>query len=136
MPLPKRDDLKLPINSIEVLKQRYLLKDDNRNIIETPSELFRRVASCVATAENNFKSKFNREDVEEKFYQMMRSLEFMPNSPHPYECGNFFRAAFRLFCGSGGRYDGGIFKALKNMARIHQRGGRKRVARSLSRVSQ
>ncbi len=46
MPLPKRDDLKLPINSIEVLKQRYLLKDDNRNVIETPGELFRRVASC------------------------------------------------------------------------------------------
>jgi len=123
MPLPKKDDLKLPINSIEVLKQRYLLKDDNRNIIETPSELFRRVASCVAKAENNFKSKFNREDVEEKFYQMMRSLEFMPNSPTLMNAGTSLGQLSACFVVPVEDSMEGIFKALKNMARIHQTGG-------------
>src|SRR4030042_6027202 len=75
------DDLKLSVNTMEVLKRRYLLKDENQNIIETPSELFRRVASHVAKAEDNFKSVFKREDIEERFYQIMDSLQFMPNSP-------------------------------------------------------
>ena len=50
------DDLKLPVNAVEVLKRRYLLKDDQRQIIETPSELFRRVAHHVAQAEANYRS--------------------------------------------------------------------------------
>ena len=49
-----KDDLKLPINTVEVLKRRYLLKDENRRIMETPSELFRRVAHHVARAEANY----------------------------------------------------------------------------------
>lgn len=40
-------------NAQEVLKHRYLAKDDQRMIIETPEQLFRRVASCVAEAENH-----------------------------------------------------------------------------------
>jgi ribonucleoside-diphosphate reductase alpha chain len=123
MTLPKKDDLKLPINSIEVLKKRYLLKDDNRNIIETPSELFRRVASCVAKAENNFKSKFNCEDIEEKFYQMMRCLEFMPNSPTLMNAGTSLGQLSACFVVPVEDSMEGIFKALKNMARIHQTGG-------------
>ena len=118
-----KDDLKLPINSIEVLKKRYFLKDDNRNIIETPSELFRRVASCVAKAENNFKSKFNCEDVEEKFYQMMRCLEFMPNSPTLMNAGTSLGQLSACFVVPVEDSMEGIFKALKNMARIHQTGG-------------
>ena len=45
-----KDDLKLPVNALEVLRRRYLLKDESRRIVETPSELFRRVAHHVAQA--------------------------------------------------------------------------------------
>ncbi len=76
-----KDDLKLPVNTTEVLKKRYLLRNDQQNIIETPSKLFRRVAAHVALAEKEFKSSFSVPEAEEKFYQMMRNLEFMPNSP-------------------------------------------------------
>ena len=79
--LGQKDDLKLPINAMEVLKKRYLLKDDNRIVIETPTELFRRVAAHVARAEGRFKSTVTAEEAQERFYQMMRNLEFMPNSP-------------------------------------------------------
>ncbi|MQY56920.1 ribonucleoside-diphosphate reductase, adenosylcobalamin-dependent, partial [bacterium] len=55
-----RDDLKLPLNTLFVLKKRYLLKDDEKNIVETPRELFRRIAGCVSEGEANFKSKRNK----------------------------------------------------------------------------
>jgi ribonucleotide reductase alpha subunit len=55
-PLGLMDDLKLPINTIEVLRRRCLLKDGDRNVVETPSELFRRAASHIAQGEKNFKS--------------------------------------------------------------------------------
>jgi ribonucleoside-diphosphate reductase alpha chain len=41
-------DLKLPVNTIEVLKRRYLLKDRHQDIIETPDEMFQRVARHIA----------------------------------------------------------------------------------------
>jgi ribonucleoside-diphosphate reductase alpha chain len=46
-----RDELKLPINTIKVLKARYLLKDEEGNVIESTSELFRRVARHLAIAD-------------------------------------------------------------------------------------
>lgn len=42
-----KDDLKLSINAIKVLEARYLLKDEEGKIIETPRQMFRRVASHV-----------------------------------------------------------------------------------------
>ena len=76
-----KDDLKLPLNTMEVLKRRYLLRDDQQRIIETPSQLFRRVATHIAQAEKKFRPFVSPAAAEEKFYQMMRNLEFLPNSP-------------------------------------------------------
>ncbi len=127
-----KDDLKLPVNTMEVLKRRYLLKDENQNIIETPSELFRRVANHVAKAEDNFKSRYNRQegsrfagtqDVEERFYQMMRNLEFMPNSPTLMNAGTSFGQLSACFVIPVDDSIEGIFGALSNMAQIHQTGG-------------
>jgi len=118
-----KDDLKLPINSIEVLKRRYLIKDDNKNIIETPSEMFRRVAFCVARAEKDFKSGYTAEDVEEQFYQMMRNLEFLPNSPTLMNAGTSLGQLSACFVIPVEDSMEGIFNALRNIARIHQSGG-------------
>ena len=117
------DDLKLPLNTMEVLKKRYLLKDDHKNIVETPSELFRRVASHVARAEKNFKSSLVPEKVEEKFYHMMRLLEFMPNSPTLMNAGASLGQLSACFVIPVADSIDGIFEALKNMAKIHQTGG-------------
>ncbi len=117
------DDLKLPVNTMEVLKRRYLLKDDNQNIIETPSELFRRIARNIARAEDNFKSRYNTDNVEEKFYQMMRNLEFMPNSPTLMNAGTLLGQLSACFCLPVEDSMEGIFGALGDMAKIHQTGG-------------
>jgi ribonucleoside-diphosphate reductase alpha chain len=118
-----RDDLKLPINTMEVLKERYLLKDDNRDIIETPSELFRRVASHIARAEENFKSSLPPQEVEEGFYHMMRNLEFLPNSPTLMNAGTSLGQLSACFVIPVEDSMDGIFDALKDMAKIHQTGG-------------
>ncbi len=119
-----RDDLKLPINTMEVLKKRYLLKDENKNIVETPRELFRRVAAHVARAEKNFRlHRCAQEEAEEAFYQMMRSLEFMPNSPTLMNAGTALGQLSACFVIPVGDSIDGIFEALKAVARIHQTGG-------------
>ena len=118
-----KDDLKLPVNTVEVLKRRYLLKDEKQNIVETPSELFRRVASHVAKAEDQFKSRYSKEDIEEKFYLMMRNLEFMPNSPTLMNAGTSLGQLSACFVIPVEDSIEGIFTALRNMAQIHQTGG-------------
>ena len=118
-----KDDLKLPLNTVEVLRRRYLLKDDARNVIETPSELFRRVAAHIAQAERNFGSHVTPEEAEERFYHMMRSLEFMPNSPTLMNAGTSLGQLSACFVIPVEDSIGGIFEALKDMARIHQTGG-------------
>jgi len=118
-----KDDLKLPVNTMEVLRKRYLLKDENQSIIETPSELFRRVAHHVAKAEDNFKSGYDREQVEERFYRMMRNLEFMPNSPTLMNAGTSLGQLSACFVIPVEDSIEGIFTALGHMAQIHQTGG-------------
>ncbi len=118
-----KDDLKLPVNTMEVLKKRYLLKDDEQNIIETPSELFRRVAHHVAQGERNFTSSLPPEEVAEKFCRMMRNLEFMPNSPTLMNAGATLGQLSACFVIPVEDSMDGIFEALKDMAKIHQTGG-------------
>jgi ribonucleoside-diphosphate reductase alpha chain len=123
MLLEVKDDLKLPINSMEVLKRRYLLKDDKQNIVETPSELFRRVAFHVARAEKRFKSKITPYEAEEHFYKMMKNLEFMPNSPTLMNAGTPLGQLSACFVLPVGDSIQEIFQALRDMAKIHQSGG-------------
>ena len=118
-----RDDLKLPINTLLVLKKRYLQKDDHQNVTESPKELFQRVARAVSEAESSFPTKFTRNEVEEKFLQMMTRLEFIPNSPTLMNAGTSLGQLSACFVLPVEDSIDGIFEALKNMALIHQTGG-------------
>lgn len=118
-----RDDLKLPLNTLLVLKKRYLLKDDEKNIVETPRELFLRIAGSVSEVEANFKSKRKKDEVEEKFFRMMTSFEFLPNSPTLMNAGTSLGQLSACFVLPVEDSIEGIFGALKNMAKIHQTGG-------------
>lgn len=115
--------ISLPLNTMEVLKKRYLLKDDNQNVIETPDELFRRVASYIARVEKAFNSKVPYPEAEEKFYSMMQSLEFMPNSPTLMNAGTSLGQLSACFVLPVKDSMEDIFTSLKNMAKIHQTGG-------------
>ncbi|MDH4217746.1 MAG: adenosylcobalamin-dependent ribonucleoside-diphosphate reductase [Candidatus Aminicenantes bacterium] len=118
-----RDDLKLPLNTLLVLKKRYLLKDDKQNVTESPQELFKRVARAVSEAEDHFPSLITRLEVEEKFFRIMNRLEFIPNSPTLMNAGTSLGQLSACFVLPVEDSIEGIFDALKNMARIHQTGG-------------
>ncbi|MGA1866199.1 MAG: ribonucleotide reductase N-terminal alpha domain-containing protein, partial [Thermoplasmatota archaeon] len=69
-------------NAMTVLMKRYFRKDDDGNVVETPKQLFSRVALNIAQADRNYGG--SPDDVERtarEFYGVMSSLEFMPNSP-------------------------------------------------------
>jgi ribonucleoside-diphosphate reductase alpha chain len=118
-----RDDLKLPINTLLVLKKRYLQRDENQNVTESPVELFERVAHAVSEAESDFRSQISKREVEEKFFQMMNRLEFIPNSPTLMNAGTSLGQLSACFVLPVEDSIDGIFESLKNMARIHQTGG-------------
>jgi len=117
------DDLKLGVNAIRVLKRRYILKDERGNPIETPSQLFRRVAKAVAVADLIYDKNANVGEVEEEFYQLMANREFMPNSPTLMNAGTDIGQLSACFVIPVEDSIEGIFNAVKWMAVIHKTGG-------------
>ena len=113
-------------NSLKVLESRYLRKDENGKIIETPQELFRRVASNIAAAEKIYDPNISDEDlmkVEEKFYRLIASLEFLPNSPTIMNAGTSMQQLSACFVLPVHDSMTSIFDAVKATAIIHQSGG-------------
>jgi len=117
------DDLKLSVNAAKVLENRYLLKDESGRILETPSQLFRRVARATASVEKKFDSETDVKILEEDFYQIMSDLEFLPNSPTLMNAGTRLGQLSACFVLPVEDSIIDIFEALKDMALIHQSGG-------------
>ncbi|WP_026487012.1 vitamin B12-dependent ribonucleotide reductase [Caldanaerobius polysaccharolyticus] len=115
--------MKLTENAIKVLKTRYLAKDENGNIIETPEELFRRVASAVAGAERLYDENADVKAMEEEFYRLMTDLDFLPNSPTLMNAGRPLGQLSACFVLPVGDSMEEIFDAVKNAAVIHKSGG-------------
>jgi len=113
--------LKLSINAIEVLKRRYLRRDESGQVAETPGEMFERVAAHVSRAEVRYggDAEFSRT----KFLRMMHNLEFLPNSPTLMNAGLPLGQLSACFVLPVEDSLPGIFDALKSMALIHQSGG-------------
>ena len=68
-------------NAMTVLERRYLRRDKEGNVLETPVHMFRRVANSVAAADHIFHKEADTKALSEQFYNMMAGLEFLPNSP-------------------------------------------------------
>jgi len=117
------DDLKLGVNAIKVLKNRYLMKDYEGKVIETPSQMLRRVARAVAKADLLYDKKSDVERTEETFYQVMADREFLPNSPTLMNAGTRLGQLSACFVLPVEDSIDGIFTTLKHMALIHQSGG-------------
>ncbi|MHA1580271.1 MAG: vitamin B12-dependent ribonucleotide reductase [Candidatus Freyarchaeota archaeon] len=117
------DDLKLSLNATQVLEKRYLLKDDNGNVIETPSQMFQRVARTIAAADRLYDKDADIEKTEAVFYEVMSRLEFLPNSPTLMNAGTDIGQLSACFVLPVGDSIEEIFDALKFMALIHKSGG-------------
>ena len=117
------DDLKLSINAVRVLEKRYLLKNDEGKVAETPRQMFRRVASNVAQADLLYNNSVDVKRTEEEFFQIMATLEFMPNSPTLMNAGTDLGQLSACFVLPIEDSMVSIFDALKGAALIHKSGG-------------
>ncbi|MEM7813541.1 MAG: vitamin B12-dependent ribonucleotide reductase [Candidatus Aenigmatarchaeota archaeon] len=118
------DDLKLPLNAITVLAARYLRRDENRKIIETPRQLFRRVARAIAESDRLYGATDEQvARTEEEFYEMMTNFEFLPNSPTLMNAGTKLGQLSACFVLPIGDSMEEIFESVKNTALVHKTGG-------------
>jgi ribonucleoside-diphosphate reductase alpha chain len=109
---------KLTPNALRVLESRYLKKNDQGKIIETPQQLFQRVATNIASAELFFKPSLSDDEIfsiGEKFYRMMASLEFLPNSPTLMNAGAALQQLSACFTGQQVIYANPKTKQIKDL---------------------
>jgi ribonucleoside-diphosphate reductase alpha chain len=123
-----RDAVRLSPNAITVLEKRYLLKDETGTPVESPSDLFWRVARTIAKADERYGADSAAvERVAGDFFDLMAHRLFVPNSPTLMNAGRplgQLSACFVLPVDdalSNGR--SGIYDTLRAMALVHQSGG-------------
>jgi ribonucleoside-diphosphate reductase alpha chain len=111
-------------NAVTVLEHRYLIKDEQGKIIETPGELLSRVALVVASIEKNYGATDTEvEQWHKHFYDLMATLRFLPNSPTLMNAGRpsgMLSACFVLPIGDSIEE---IFETIKHTALIQKAGG-------------
>jgi len=119
----RKGKLVLSANARTVLERRYLRKDLNGKIIETPEEMFRRVAKHIAKTEKAYGDESRVKEMEEVFHAMMTEFNFLPNSPTLMNAGRRLGQLAACFVLPVEDSMEGIFDALKSAALIHKSGG-------------
>lgn len=115
--------VRLSENARKVLERRYLQKDDEGYVLESVEGMFERVAGVVASAEEDLETGQSVSQWTESFYEMMASLEFLPNSPTLMNAGRELGQLSACFVLPVGDSLEEIFEAVKQAALIHKSGG-------------
>jgi ribonucleoside-diphosphate reductase alpha chain len=118
-----KNGLDLSDNAKRVLERRYLKKDANGRLMETPEQMFRRVAHHIAKAEKEYGDASHVDKMEEIFYGLMTEFKFLPNSPTLMNAGRRLGQLAACFVLPVEDSMEGIFDSLKNAALIHKSGG-------------
>jgi ribonucleoside-diphosphate reductase alpha chain len=121
--LISKNKVELRKNALNVLEKRYLKKDKNGNVVESPEDLFYRVAENIAQADKIYDEHANIDVLIRKFYISMSSLDFLPNSPTLMNAGRQLQQLSACFVLPIDDSMDSIFETLKNTALIHKSGG-------------
>lgn len=114
----------LPPNAEVVLNKRYLRKGGQGEILETPREMYWRVAAAIAAEEAKYKkSSFTVEELTHIFYDLITTYRFLPNSPTLMNAGTELGQLAACFVLPVGDSMEEIFDAIKYAALIHKSGG-------------
>ena len=112
--------------AVRVLRERYLLRDADGTVIETPDDMVWRVSRAVAEAEKQWKDPHGLtvDEIAGQFYDVMTSRQFLPNSPTLMNAGkgNNLQLSACYVVPVPDSLEG-IFDAVKHAALIHQSGG-------------
>lgn len=122
-PIAAAPGLTLSRNAMTVLERRYLAKGEDGSVVETPEDLFRRVARHVAHAEVLLNPDADETYWEERFYRAMISLDYLPNSPTLMNAGRELGQLSACFVIPIEDSMQSIFDAVKHTALIHKSGG-------------
>jgi ribonucleoside-diphosphate reductase alpha chain len=115
---------RLTDNAQVVLKRRYLSKDREGNVLEDPEGMFRRVAHNLSQSDLLYGvSEVGRRETEQRFYEVMRRLEFLPNSPTLMNAGRELQQLSACFVLPVEDSLDAIFTKVKETALIHKSGG-------------
>jgi len=118
------EELNFSSNAIVVLKKRYLKKSNEGKVIETPCELLKRVAKAISRVEKKYGAdEQSLRECEKTFFEMMKNLEFMPNSPTLMNAGKDLGQLSACFVVPVDDSMESIFDAIKATALIHKTGG-------------
>lgn len=115
--------MQLSENAHRVLEVRYLRRDAEGRVRETPEQLFARVARAVAHAELLLSNREQSAYWEERFYQLLTHLDFLPNSPTLMNAGTPLGQLSACFVLPVEDNMESIFKALRDMALVQRTGG-------------
>lgn len=117
-----RDELKLSLAAVTVLRERYLLRDENGRPVESTGEMMDRVATFVAAAEDGYR-RGSAMRWGERFSTLLRSLDFLPNSPTLMNAGTELGLLAGCFVLPVDDSIRSIFTTLGHAAEIQRAGG-------------
>lgn len=113
----------LSLNALTVLRKRYLQKDLKGEVVETPKEMFWRIAATIALNEPRYNVHADPQEWARIYYRLMASLDFLPNSPTLMNAGRPLGQLAACFVLPVEDSLEGIFEAIKRAALVHQSGG-------------
>ncbi len=116
--------LTLSKNAEEVLKKRILQRNSSGEVTETAEEMFDRVASFVAQADARYgASEQEVKNTKQEFYDLMASLDFLPNSPTLMNAGSKMGQLSGCYVIPVDDSMESIFEAMRETALVHKSGG-------------